>query len=263
MKITYFLTLCAVMIFHSSPALSTPEETMIKGFVKWQTGRIEKIILDEAIRDITEDPYVDRFFTQTTNNIKIYGDTSSKRLIPIMQFYIEKDINAFKTITDVCVPYNINSWFVESDNINERSNNAKLLFNGLTKLASNANNAPRFTVNDFLDSVCAGADPDIKVTLNIPENRILAVTKEIIESLNSNDKKILQPLPDNINLFLSEDYLKGLIESIRVYQNIYADDEITNTIKAHQMLLLIEQFGGIKNDYTGFTKLKNVTIFFS
>lgn len=265
MKKTNNLYLCIIILLSSSQAIAlTSEEAMIQGFVKWQASRIEKIILDEAIDDITKDPYVERFFTNTADNIKLYSDTSSKRLVPIMQFYIKSDINNFKSVVETCIPYNINSWFDDSIDINKRSKNAKSLYTGLKALASNANEMPRFTVTDFFKNVCAQADLTKKITINIKGKKISVITKKMIANLNTNnDIKVLEPLPDNINSFLSHAYLSKLVNSIERYQKVFKNEK-KYTIKAHQMLLLIEQFGGIsQNDYTGFNKLKNATIFFS
>lgn len=91
-------------------------DTLLKGFIKWQAGRVEKAALDTAISNIANDPHIERFFPLTSNEIKLYrSNTSARRLIPQMQYNIEQDIEKLNGILSSCIPYNVNSWVKDID----------------------------------------------------------------------------------------------------------------------------------------------------
>lgn len=255
---------------HSYSQIKSEEEALIQGFAKWQAGRIEKIILDEALTGIANDPYVERFFSQTSSNIKFYDKISAKRLIPLMQHYIKEDINHFNALIESCIPYNVNSWFDENISIEQKAENVEKLYTSLKKLSSipNEDDDP-FTTTSFSDEL--GCDEDI---LKAPVD-FVEISKEDISDIASklynqlkqiNDKadEKESSLPDTVEGFISsEKYIKVLISTFVSYQKVFDDTE-SFSIRTHQMLLALEQFGGISSkDYLGFSGLKSTSLFFA
>ena len=62
MEYSKYLVPILLLIICIPARASSSEEALIQGFAKWQTNRVEKIILDEAVFDNTKAPYVQRFF---------------------------------------------------------------------------------------------------------------------------------------------------------------------------------------------------------
>ena len=110
-----FLTASLFIMFLWGGLVSANEisasETLLKGFIKWQASRVERVALASAINDIAQDPHIERYFPLTSNGIKLYGsNTSTRRLIPLMQHNIEQDIEELNDILSSCIPSNLNSW---------------------------------------------------------------------------------------------------------------------------------------------------------
>lgn len=246
----------------------TAEQALIQGFARWQANRIEKIILNEAVDDIARDPYVKRFFPQASENIIVYSGSgaSSKRLIPLMQFYLEEDVNRFKSLVSACVPSNIEKWFDAGLSLQNRSDNAVKLYGALKMLGEKpANlNAP-YTVSSFIEEACPNADLTKTVKLSFSDAQIAQVATQISNYVqnNSGAVSISSGVPETFKKFITSKYLSYLFGAVSEYQKI-TDSTKNYSVRVHQMLLTIEKFGGISTkDYSGFRKLQNTSLFFA
>ncbi len=155
MNYKFIVSTLIVTLFASSASarVNTSETTLIQGFSKWQAGRVERIMIDEALRDISENSYVNRFFPETSENIVFNDGNSAKGILKVMQFYIRKDIEQFKNTVDTCIPYNVSQWFNQDIEISERLKYAKQLHDGLLKLASKPKDN-NYTVKSFVSESC-------------------------------------------------------------------------------------------------------------
>ncbi|VUD46622.1 hypothetical protein TDB9533_00860 [Thalassocella blandensis] len=114
------LIVVSLIVFFTSGKVTaanlSTSETLLKGFVKWQASRVEKAALDSAISDIANDSHIERYFPLTSNGIKLYSAyTSARRLVPLMQYNIEQDIDKLNDILAVCIPSNVNLWVKDID----------------------------------------------------------------------------------------------------------------------------------------------------
>ncbi len=257
----------------------TPEQAFIQGFAQWQANRIEKIILDEVVIDIAKDPYIKRFFSDTSENISIYNGVSSKRLIPLMQYYLEEDVKRFKGLVNACIPSNINIWFDTAIDVKIRTENAVLLYDSLKRLGEKPEDSSTpYTVSDFVSTVCVGQDLSSPVKFSFDKSRIVDVLEEISDHVKDNSETLVDSIDELVadlevisdfkisgefKDFVNEKYLKNLLSAISEYQKI-TDSTKNYTVRVHQMFLIVGKFGGIaENDYPGFRKLQDTSLFFA
>ena len=259
------LLLVALHPVHASAA-ATSEQALIQGFARWQANRIEKIILDEAVGDIARDPYVKRFFSETSQNISAYRGVSSKRLVPLMQYYLEEDVRRFKALASACVPSNIEEWFNDDLSVQERAGKAARLYGALKKIGEKpANLGAPYTVSSFIDEACPSADLNASVPLSFSDAQIAEVSRQISEYLKDNPgtMELISGVPAEFEDFITARYLSRLFAAVSEFQKI-TDTAKSNTVRVHQMLLTIETFGGIaKKHYSGFRKLQDTSLFFA
>ncbi|HEX4975075.1 MAG TPA: hypothetical protein VFV48_04240, partial [Pseudomonadales bacterium] len=70
----------------SSSAPATPQDALIRGFAKYQAGRVENLVLNEFVDDLVEEPSFKAFFPATSNAVANFkSDVAGKRLIPLLQ----------------------------------------------------------------------------------------------------------------------------------------------------------------------------------
>lgn len=272
MKIkTLFFGILALISFgvlsplHAAAPVTT-EQALIQGFARWQANRIEKIILNEAVGDIARDPYVKRFFSQTSENIIVYSGVSSKRLIPLMQYYLEEDVKRFKSLVSACVPSNIEQWFDTSLSLQDRSDQAVRLYDALKMLGEKpANLDAPYTVSSFVNEVCPNTDLTTTVKLSFTDAQISKIADQISQYIqnNSGAVAISSGVPATFKKFITSKYLSYLFGAVSEYQKV-TDSTKNYSVRVHQMLLTIEKFGGISTkDYSGFRKLQNTSLFFA
>ena len=103
MKVVFILFILLGLISQGY-AKDDTEATLIKGFTKWQANRIEKLIIDEALESTFKNLYVKKLFPYTEKNALNHYGISSERLIPILQYYIKKDIELSKRFVEQCIP---------------------------------------------------------------------------------------------------------------------------------------------------------------
>lgn len=259
------IILCYVFVGSNAFANGTTAggtDALIKGFTKWQANRIERIILDEAMSDITADPYVKRYFPDTAQNVSAYNSVSSKRLIPLMQHYIKKDVQRLSGIMNACIPANINSWFT-GDDISVRAEKAKALYVGLKSLASLGNGGDSYTTSKFVEGVCKG-EIDKPQPISIDKANLSDIALDIYNHLKSAPKTAGFPaIPEKPKDFFKPEYLINLVESIEKYK-IIDNSSNSMTVRVHQAMLAIEQFGKInENDFVGYSKFKSTGLFFA
>lgn len=121
-------------------------ESLIKGFAKYQAGRIENIILNNIVDDIEENIYFKRMFSKTSVAVSNYDDVSGRRLIPLMQHFIKQDIKNFQKFSE-CVIERV----ADGEDVEE----IKTHFLTDEK-----------TVDDYINAYCASEDIDLKLVVD-------------------------------------------------------------------------------------------------
>jgi len=96
MKVKIFFVSLAVTVFSSSAIADSSD--LVKGFAKYQAGRVENILLDQFIYDLANEKYLKQFFPATSKSISEYDGISGKRLIPLLSYYIEIDLEAINDL---------------------------------------------------------------------------------------------------------------------------------------------------------------------
>ena len=90
-------------LFLAGTSTHSQANVLIEGFAEWQAGRVEQIILDQAVFGAIENKYVQTFFPKTTGAVKSYsGSTSAQRLIPIIQTMINSDLDDIERVFTEC-----------------------------------------------------------------------------------------------------------------------------------------------------------------
>ena len=85
------------------PATSSTE-AIIKGFAKFQAGRVERLVLDQFLDDLAHQQFVVKFFPQTSTSVTQFNGTSGKRLIPLLQYYFHADLDTLQKFADCLAP---------------------------------------------------------------------------------------------------------------------------------------------------------------
>ena len=266
-KLLVFVLFCFYLFTNS--VVFASEKTLIEGFAQWQASRIEKIILDEAIQDIAEHKYVKRFFPQTSTNIQLYESVSSKRLIPLVQFYIREDLKLIKTLS-TCLKDNVDYFFTETISLDDRSEKAKIVYNAIKLLASKpkADASEVYSVSNFSSNNCT-LD---RTALNLIDSGKLS-DKELLRiaiALANNIKtpggasklwQSPQSIPEEvIELLSKEQAIKTFVNTINEFNKLSKDDT-KFIVKVHHLIQVIEYFGISEEDYSGFRAFKNTGLF--
>lgn len=95
---TAFALTVTTSLATANDTVTSPTSTLIKGFAQYQASRVERLILDEFVADIAADKYFRRFFPKTAGAIAGYKGISGKRLIPLMQYYFDLDVETMESI---------------------------------------------------------------------------------------------------------------------------------------------------------------------
>lgn len=79
-----------VNVFAGQPSSATvttsPQDALIRGFAKYQAGRVENLVLNEFVDDLVEEPSFKAFFPATSNAVANFkSEVAGKRLIPLLQ----------------------------------------------------------------------------------------------------------------------------------------------------------------------------------
>jgi len=80
---------------------------LIQGFAKYQASRVEKLVLNEFLNDLAKNELIVQFFPDTSFAMKEYnGATAAKRLLPLIQFYVQQDLNRLGDLATCLSPGN-------------------------------------------------------------------------------------------------------------------------------------------------------------
>lgn len=96
------LPLLVIIFILLLPLAQADSSDLVKGFAKYQAGRVENIVLDKFIYDLANEKFLKQFFPETSGSINEYDGISGKRLIPLLSFYVKKDLKTLKDLAD-CV----------------------------------------------------------------------------------------------------------------------------------------------------------------
>jgi exosome complex RNA-binding protein Csl4 len=199
--------LSVILAAFFAPAAVADSSDLVKGFAKYQAGRVENIVLDAFIYDLANEKYLQQFFPDTSNSINEYDSISGKRLIPLLSYYVKKDLESLETLAR-CVKKDIWAPIKEADAKQmtggdlTRLKNAFNLLDWLMLLKKEAT----YSIKDYL--VVSGCIEN-SVALNKikenfkPEGYFIGIIEEF---LNKKDKVVdkTKTLAENVNQSLVE-----------------------------------------------------------
>ncbi len=226
------------------------EATLIKGFTKWQANRIEKLIIDEALQSTFENPYVQKLFPYTKKNALNHYGISSERLIPILQYYIKKDIELSKRFVEQCIPNKLVSIVEDSNNTNDlqtklndfidslnkfsgsEDKNSTIADNFLTKNGACDNNAS-FNKTKFKDLIKTVLDESLDDEKKELINKTIVKVEELISKIKEKKQEIkeIEKKLFELKKDLSKDIDKRkqqLTALIKELKKLIKKDEIDN-----------------------------------
>ncbi|WOH38964.1 hypothetical protein RI844_07020 [Thalassotalea fonticola] len=265
----------------SALANASEEESLIKGFAQWQASRVEKILINEVLEDITEDPYTKRFFSSTSRNYSFYESSNAQRLIPLLQHYIKVDIDNFEQIMTKCIPYHLDNLVNSKQTIAQKAEALGNLMHGLRLLSSKiaAGDKP-YTVENFNDTACVGSENfNGKFTVSINEanlkaliNNVLAyiqanpASSQVIKYATRNIRQLNESYPENYQatfINITEEQVLRLINHVLELKRTFIEAD-NLFIQTHQLIVTLETIANMQeNDYPGFNKFKNAALLFS
>ncbi|MAL97756.1 MAG: hypothetical protein CL583_04810 [Alteromonadaceae bacterium] len=119
-------------------------ETMIKGFAEYQAGRVERSVLNGFLDHVVDDPSMRTLFPDLSGAISGYYEKNGQILLPLMQYYFEKDLDRLSSFRD-CLNYYINNDVPEMVNVVKATR-------GLIENLGDGNSPD--TMTDFMSKHC-------------------------------------------------------------------------------------------------------------
>ena len=240
------IKLLLILLVVNSPSFATSDD-VIKGFSKYQAGRVENILLNEMLYEIRDNRYFMQLFTQTNEAVDNYGNESGKRLIPLMQYFVKKDIDAFEEFSRCMVLSFYNEIKAEND-LSKISSKSKSHYKKLQE----AFNDSSYTVSKASTDYCSSAMSDKAVVLS-----------------QLNDQKVHEKLKELVGQ-LKEESLKNtkddkLARKYKYWANVYeytkyiSSQDDSNYIKMHHLVLSFDKLG--LNDGDVFYDFRKLSLF--
>ena len=207
-------------------------EDVIKGFSKYQAGRVENIILNEMLSEVRSNRYFIQIFPMTNDAVDNYGNESGKRLIPLMQHFVEKDIDAFEEFSR-CMVWTFYKKIENENDLNQISSKGKSLYIDLqTKF-----NKSSYTISDAL------------VDKELCDQEQLGSAVVLTEIQDEKVYKKLKQLVDKLKLEVVGSSDSKLVRKYRYWRNIYeytkylSSQESSIYIKMHHLVLSFDKLG--------------------
>lgn len=95
-------TLMAAMVSAGIARAEDPTAVLIRAFVEFQADRVESMALDSFVGDLAHEQFFKQYFPQTSSAVAGYHDVSGQRLLPLMQFYFQSDLDGFQAMA-ICL----------------------------------------------------------------------------------------------------------------------------------------------------------------
>jgi hypothetical protein len=207
--------LILVLVFIAPLKALANGDALIKGFAKFQAGRVENIVLNNVVDDIEQNEYFKKLFNKTSNAVSNYNGIQGKQLIPLMQHFIKQDIDNFQ-IFSKCV-IRLLADVEEKGTKHESYDSIKKYFTG----DNNQNN----TVNTFIYSKCDNDD------IKIEELVISFVDKEKVNALTN-----ILSMADKSK----SNYVAMIAKTIKDDKCVYSNNKINSKISDNCLTKLKE-----------------------
>lgn len=104
-----FLVLIYVLGMAVPAQATVNQATIIKGFAEWQASRIEDIVLELGLIQISNNPHVKTVFPSTATVILTERDYMGPALATVVERAMKKDLDIMKYITGQCLPELLNN----------------------------------------------------------------------------------------------------------------------------------------------------------
>lgn len=268
-------------------------EELVKGFAKYQAGRVENIILDGFMEDLANNSYLKKFFPNTSANIKEFDGISGKRLIPLLGFYFDKDLESLNNLY-VCVKVKIEplrQW--KNSKTIVPGNDVKDAFKFLDTLLQ-FKKEDSDNVEQFFEKHCSGITvglinklPLISKTRTInnrinddffiavanvsnPVNAEPAESKADTQSDNKTDIQLFSNAYISGKTTFTKEYFKEQLEKkgidfyglLDVIDNIsQITDDTPYAVRIHHLAMAMDALGFQIEDRRGFQKFKSASLF--
>lgn len=109
MKSLWSILILIYLLGMAVPAQATVSQaTIIKGFAEWQASRIEDIVLELGLIQISSNPHVNTVFPSTATVILTERDYMGPALATVVERAMKKDLDIMKYITGQCLPELLN-----------------------------------------------------------------------------------------------------------------------------------------------------------